>query len=419
MKVLLLGADGFIGRHIAFGLRAAGHDVVASARRTSRLARMGFEVLHADLAKAETHDPAFWEARTTGITHVVNAAGVLNGSEAMMRAVHVDAPHALYAALPKATPILLLSAIAIDGGDSLFAKMRIEGEAEVHQAGGMALRPGLVLADTSYGGSSLGRALAALPWVTPVIDGGRQQINPIHADDLTEAIIALLADPLPSATLEIGGPEVITQGEMLGEYRRWLGLAPAREMRLPASVARFVGRVGDMLRFGPISATFVAMLEAGALAKTSPDIPTHPRGFSQFVWHRPAGTQDLWQARLYLLGPLSRLALAALWLGSGLVGLLTPADVLGALDVTQTLGAQAALVLARGGGVIDLVIGWAVLRGWHPKGWGIAQLAMVAGYTAVLSGVEPKLWALPYGGLIKNLPIAALILIHMALSEER
>jgi nucleoside-diphosphate-sugar epimerase len=41
-KVLVLGADGFIGRHILLAFRAAGWDVLASARRVTRLERMGF-----------------------------------------------------------------------------------------------------------------------------------------------------------------------------------------------------------------------------------------------------------------------------------------------------------------------------------------------------------------------------------------
>ncbi|MCB1513175.1 MAG: NAD(P)-dependent oxidoreductase [Hyphomicrobiaceae bacterium] len=47
MKVLILGADEFIGRHIAFALRAAGHEVTASARRPERLAAMGSAMLRA------------------------------------------------------------------------------------------------------------------------------------------------------------------------------------------------------------------------------------------------------------------------------------------------------------------------------------------------------------------------------------
>ena len=59
MKVLVLGADGFIGRHIAFYLRDQGVEVLAHARAPDRLARMGFATLRADLTDPATHDPAF------------------------------------------------------------------------------------------------------------------------------------------------------------------------------------------------------------------------------------------------------------------------------------------------------------------------------------------------------------------------
>ena len=61
-RVLVLGADGFIGRHIAFALRAQGFDVVASARTPARLRAMGFETLRADLSDPATHQPEFWRA---------------------------------------------------------------------------------------------------------------------------------------------------------------------------------------------------------------------------------------------------------------------------------------------------------------------------------------------------------------------
>lgn len=59
-KVLILGADGFIGRHIAFALRREGWQVVASARRTERLEQMGFATLRVDLNDATCHVPEFW-----------------------------------------------------------------------------------------------------------------------------------------------------------------------------------------------------------------------------------------------------------------------------------------------------------------------------------------------------------------------
>ena len=58
-QVLILGADGFIGRHLAFGLRAKGWSVTAQARNPARLAVMGFATLRADLTNPATHSPAF------------------------------------------------------------------------------------------------------------------------------------------------------------------------------------------------------------------------------------------------------------------------------------------------------------------------------------------------------------------------
>lgn len=419
MNILVLGADGFIGRHLAFGFSAAGHDVVASARRTKRLERMGLTCLKADLSRSEAHSPEYWKSKVIGITHVVNAAGLLNGSDEALNSVHIHAPKALYEALPKDTPIVLISAISIDQENSAFARIRVEGEKLVHQFKGMALRPGLVLGDTSYGGSSLGRAVAAMPWVTPLIDGGHQEINPIHAEDFTQVALELLEAPKPGQTFEIGGREIVTQAEMLEGYRAWLGLPKGRKLNVPRKLANSVGRLGDALKLGPISSTFLAMLDAGAVAKTSPEIQTPLRGFTEFVWHRPAGTQDIWHARLYFLAHLARLALALLWLGSGLVGVFYPAEAILSLPAAQDLPDMFALALARGGGLIDLLIGLAVFRGWHPKLWGLVQLGMVLAYTLGLTVLDPALWALPFGGVLKNLPILVIILIHMIFAEER
>ena len=115
-RVLILGADGFIGRHLAFGMRADGWQVIACARRTVRLERMGFATLRADLSDPETHDPTFWAGHIgAGPVAVINAAGLLTGSEAQMQAVHVSAPRALYQALPAHCSGVLISAVGIVG----------------------------------------------------------------------------------------------------------------------------------------------------------------------------------------------------------------------------------------------------------------------------------------------------------------
>ena len=414
MKVLVLGADGFIGRHVAFALRAAGHEVLASARRISALERMGFQALKADLTQTEPHDPAFWQPHLEGAA-LVNLAGLLTGSEADFEAVH---QRALRAALAACTgPKLHVSAIGIEA-DTPFARWRRVSEAEALAAGAMILRPGLVVADTSYGGSSALRAFAALPLVVPVIGDGTQPFNPIHASDLGAVIAELLATPRPGLH-EIGGPETLTLRALTSGLRTWLGLPAARVWQVPRWLSRASGRLGDALRLGPISTTALRQLEQGVWADAAPllaQITTRPRGISQILAARPAGTQDLWQARLYLLKPLIRLTLALMWLASAALGIFTPlANFAPVIPLPEPL----ALALARGGGLADLALGLALLRDWRPRQVALAQLALVICYTLGLSVLAPGLWLDPFGGLLKNLPVLALILVHLALAEER
>lgn len=447
MKVLVLGADGFIGRHIAFYLRDQGVHVTTQARNPSKLARMGFATLHADFNNRATHAPAFWQPHLDANTHIINAAGLLTGTTRAFQAVHVTAPAAAYAARHPGTQALLISAVGIEA-DTPFSHWRRKGETVARAAEATILRAGLVLADTSYGGSSLIRALAALPFVTPVIGTGEQPFNPIHARDLAAVALECLQNPTPG-TWQIGGPQTVSQTGILRATQSWLGLPQPPLLHIPLRLARRLGQIGDALSIGPISATSVAQLEAGVLADPAPllehlramaqipqarpaDAPPQqaaqtnpappleqfqqPRPFTQFLQTRPVGTQDLWQARLYLLKPLIRLTLAALWLTSAALGLLLPPETyLPQIALPPTL----ALILAKAGGLADAALGLALLKNWRPKTTAILQIGMVLGYTLGLTLIAPALWLDPVGGLLKNLPILALLLTHLALAEER
>lgn len=417
MRVLVIGADGFIGRHVAFHLRAQGAHVVAQARRPGRLAAMGFETLGADLADTRTHHPDFWRRHLADETHVVYAAGLLTGSKAAFAAVHELAPRAIASALRPKSRAVLISAVGVEA-DTPFAHWRQRTEAVF--APHTILRPGLVLADTSYGGSSLLRALAALPWRTPMVGDGSQRFNPIHATDLAEAVHAVLLAPPGAGPWDIGGPEVITQAALVRLVRRWLGLDERPLLRIPERTARLLGRIGDALRLGPVSATTVSQLEHGVLANQRPllaKLPLRPSGVSEFVMRRPAGTQDLWQARLYFLKPAIRLTLATLWLVSAALGLLlAPAAFIPAVGA---LPEPLAIALARGGGLVDAFLGVALIADWRPRSMAWLQLAVVVAYTIGLTAIAPGLWLDPFGGLLKNLPILALMLVHLVLLEER
>lgn len=421
MQVLLLGADGFIGRHIAFYLRASGVQVVCVARNTVALDRMGFEVLQADLTNTEID----WAQALQGCDAIINAAGMLNGTAKQMQAVHVESPANIYHAAQAAgvAKIVLISAVGVEA-DTPFGRTKMDGEQAVQQANipYVILRPSMVLAETSYGGSSLMRALAALPFMTPTIGDGGQKFDPIHADDLANVVFQCLeSNQLDGKTIEPCGPEQISQLEMIRATRAWLGRSTTKHVALPMSLAHAVGWLGDRLKLGPISTTAVAQLEQGVstdYAQFHGQTGQTPRGFSEIIG-RPAGTQDLWHARLYLLRPLVRFGLMFMWLISGLVGLFLPTAQfanglapLGLSDANLT-------ILARTAGVMDLGFALGLLLAWKLCKLAMLQLLAVGGYTIAFGLLVPDLWLEPYGGLLKNIPVLVLILIHRVLEEER
>ncbi|WP_166417417.1 SDR family oxidoreductase [Cochlodiniinecator piscidefendens] len=420
-KVLLLGADGFIGRHIAFGLRTRGYHVLASARRTNRLSEMGFDTLQADLTAPETHRSDFWKPHLQDVKFVVNCAGLLTGSHTVFDAVHAKAPDAIYGALPEGARGVLLSAVGIDA-DTKFSHYRKLGESIAIKHNITILRAGLVMADTSYGGSSLLRGLASLPFATPVIGTGEQQLNPIHADDLCEVIHRCFSVNLAPQPHDIGGPEYVSQSALIAKLRGWMGLPKTRVFKTPDTIARLVGRLGDFCKLGPISTIALDQFKSGVTANHSPlcdKLDYTPRGVSAFLNARPAGTQDVWHARLYLLRPILRFTLAFMWFISGLLGLFLPSQAFLPLLSEAPFSDTTLIFLARGGGCVDLLISAALIRGFALRKITWLQIGMVAGYTIGITLLSPMLWLLPIGGLLKNLPILVLLTLYMILEDER
>jgi len=88
--VLLTGASGFIGEHLAPALRAAGHRVIAAVHGNQSEA----DAVTVDYAR--DFDPSVWKPRLAGVDAVINAVGILcERGAATFDALHVRAPRLL------------------------------------------------------------------------------------------------------------------------------------------------------------------------------------------------------------------------------------------------------------------------------------------------------------------------------------
>lgn len=419
MRVLIVGAGGFVGRHLAGRLAADGVEVVAAGRDSARLRRLlpGFAVTGCDLARDGAAD---WLPRLAGIDAVVNCAGLIQDGRGGFDAVHDRGARALFDAAAAAGVGRVVQVSALGADDTATTRYhRSKRAADDHLAAMSSLdwaivRPSLIVGRGGQSTALFTTLAAALPW--PVRLGpGDWRLQPIHVADLVDGIARLLSRPEPiRARLNAAGPAPMTTDAVTRTLRTWLGLSPRPMLTIPRPVLAFAMRVGGWLRLGAASPGSLAMLERGNVGDPSDWIAATgigPAPLEVALARTPAGSADRTAARLAPLAPVLRMLLALVWLAGGLIPLLlTPqATSMQLLAATGVSGA-AALVAFYGAAALDIAIGLALLAGRHVARAAWAGIALTTAYSAILAVCLPALWADPFGPLVKNLAVLGLSL---------
>lgn len=428
MKVLILGATGFIGSALLDRLANDGHMVTGLGRNVARarLKRPGAQWLAADLAGMR--NASDWRPLVEGHDVIVNCAGALqDGLADDVAATQETAMLALYEAA-KASSIRIVQISAPSGGagsDSTFLATKFRAD-EALAASGVAhviLRPALVLGRNAHGGSALLRALAALPFAIPLVHAD-SRVETVALSDVAEAVSAAVAGLMPEGSdLVLGHEERPTLAELVLLHRQWLGLPPpARIIALPAALATPVGLAADIAgQLGwrsPLRSTALSVMAGGVGAADADARASVPfLSARQCLSANPSGVQDLWFARLYLLKPLIIVGLSLFWLLSGLIPLFE-------LDAARqhflrflSDGPATALTLATC--LADIALGIAVLVRPCARRALLGMLALTAAYLASATLVEPELWSDPLGPLVKVLPSILATLATIAILDER
>lgn len=425
MNILILGATGFIGSHIAAKLAAEGHAVTGLGRDTARLAARMPQItwVRADLANLLTAES--WKDLLVQHEVVVNCAGALqDGLSDNLKDVQTRAQLALHHAA-KAAGIKLIVQISADtsgpSGETEFLSTKRAAD-EALAASGLPfviLRPGLVIGRNAFGGTALLRALAAFPLVLPLVHA-ESPVSTVTLDDVAEAVSLAISGEISSgADLTLAGPDG-TLATLVAEHRAWLGLPSARIIPLPAFAAAPVSVIADSLGWlgwrSPLRSTAMRVMRHGVSPnEADPPFPLEPA--TSFLARNPAGVQDLWFGRLYLLKPLIFFCLSAFWLASGLIPLLDP--LLAACHFLPFMGQTAAIALTVVTCLIDIALGLCVL--YRPRtrlalgGMIIVTLAYLVGSMVM----EPTLWLDPLGPMVKTVPSLVLILAALAILDER
>lgn len=140
-SVCILGGTGFIGRHLANRLHAAGKQVKVLTRRRQR-ARHMLVIPGIELVECNVHDPTVLEAQFQGVDAVINLVGILNehGKKGEgFRKAHVTLAENVAKAC-KAAGVKRLQHMCANGAakdaPSLYQQTKAEGEARVFELAG-------------------------------------------------------------------------------------------------------------------------------------------------------------------------------------------------------------------------------------------------------------------------------------------
>jgi uncharacterized protein YbjT (DUF2867 family) len=249
VRVLVVGASGFIGSALVARLRSRGEEVVGVSR--SQVNCQTDRVYALDIARVRHSSE--WARPLQGVDAVVNCAGILqDGPRDSTEGVHTSGLRVLLDACERygVRRFVHLSAVGVDRETpSAFSRSKLKGDEGLaaRDLDWVILRPSVVIGRAAYGGSALIRALAALPIRPKFAAAGNLQ--PVHLDDLLHTVEFFLQSQAPTKKiLEIVGPERKSLDNWIGLFREWFGQSPARLFDLPDYLARLFYWAGDGTR---------------------------------------------------------------------------------------------------------------------------------------------------------------------------
>ncbi len=105
----------------------------------------------------------------------------------------------------------------------------------------------------------------------------------------------------------------------------------------------------------------------------------------------------------------AKYSLAFLWIFTGLTSVFFSPDIgykiLTDADITGSL----ADIAIYAGGILDIVLGLWLITSYKNKLCCIVQVALISGYTVLLTFIDASFWLHPFGPITKNIPIIVLI----------
>jgi NADH dehydrogenase len=258
MRIVLLGATGFVGHHLLPVLSAAGHQCIVLSRYRIGCREIDL-VPGVELRQADVHNVDVLKSQLASADAVINMVGILNESGrggSGFRKVHVELVEKLIEACRHAgvSRLVHVSALNAGKGDSHYLQSKGQAENLIRNAQDLEstiIQPSVIFGD----GDSFFNRFATLLKFAPVLPLAcpDARMQPVWAGDVAAAMTAALNDPgSVGATLVMVGPEDYSLKELVERTAAFAGLK-RRVVGLPDMLSRLQGRLMDFIPGKPFS----------------------------------------------------------------------------------------------------------------------------------------------------------------------
>lgn len=258
MRIVLLGATGFVGHHLLARLSAAGHDCLALSRH--RMSCRDLSIIpRVEVRQGDVYDRDKLAQTLNGADAVINMVGILNESGRRGKGfhkAHVELTESVLEACRTAGVRRLIQVSALNAGKGKSHYLRTKGEAEtrIRSAGDIdstILQPSVIFG----AGDSFFTRFAGLLKVAPVLPLAcpEARMQPVWVGDVAAmATLALEDESTVGETLVLVGPRDYSLRELVEFTANAMG-RKARIIGLPDWASRLQGRIMDFVPGKPFS----------------------------------------------------------------------------------------------------------------------------------------------------------------------
>jgi NADH dehydrogenase len=265
VTILVTGAAGFVGNNTVRRLVQMGRPVRAMVRSPAKARLRLGDLKGVEVVRGDVSDRAGLGALMRGVSAVAHLVAIPmeRGGATYEQVNYQGTVNVVDAARGAGVQRFIYMSQNGARSDHFSRFLSSKGRAQEYVAASglrwSTLRPSVIFGPQDEFFNALARLVRLTPVVFPLIGGGKALFQPVSVDDVVEALVRSLEDEgTIGRKLDLGGPEVLTLGEI---ERRVLRAMDARRVLVDAPLALLKPAVFAMEKLLPGTPVNLTLLE--------------------------------------------------------------------------------------------------------------------------------------------------------------